>query len=164
MRAGPVCAVDQDRHFNPTSDLLVVEKAQSRDSMYVQQLIQLRVQPAGLLVQQGTRSFGLSAQNCEKHLGVRVVGRQFNARERDQASAIRIDLALDDAGQILLDLVGQPQIAARDGFRLVTAHVETMFATFALQRTRNFLDFKDFQLVAHLDVVVAAQRKTAIEA
>ncbi|MNI79672.1 hypothetical protein D3C73_1361450 [compost metagenome] len=99
-----------------------MEEAQSGDSVDVQKLVELRMQPAGLLVQQGGGGFGLGAQNREPHLGMRVVGRQFHTGERDQPSARHIDFALNDLRQILLDLVGQPQIAAGDGFGLVTAH------------------------------------------
>ena len=46
--------------------------------MDVQQLVQLRMQPAGLLVQQGGSGVGLGAQHREIHLGMRVVGRQLH--------------------------------------------------------------------------------------
>src|SRR3546814_4371555 len=51
-----------------------------------------------------------------------VVGRELDIGQGNQTRARHIDLALYQTGQILLDLVGQPGVAARIGFGFMTAH------------------------------------------
>src|SRR5690606_33022975 len=43
------------------------------------------------------------------------VGRQLDARQPDQAGPRYIQLAQDEAGQVVPDLVGQPQVAVGEG-------------------------------------------------
>src|SRR5690606_1302710 len=97
-------------------------KTQGGHRVDMQQLVELRMQPAGLFVEQRGGGVGLGAQHREINLGVRVVRRQLDAGQGDQAGPRYIQLALDEAGQVFLDLVGQPQVAAGDGFGLVTTH------------------------------------------
>src|SRR5690606_17531969 len=119
---GAIGPVDKLRQFDATNHLFVVDEAQGGYGMNVQKLEQQGVQPAGLLGQRRGRCFGLGAHDGEIHLGMGVIGRQVDAGKRDQASAGYIHLALYQAGQILLDLVGQPGIATRISLGFMTAH------------------------------------------
>src|SRR5690606_9315675 len=121
-RARTIGPVDERRHFDAACDLCVMYKTQGGHRVDMQQLIELRMQPACLLVEQRGGCVGLGAQHREINLGVRVVRRQLDAGQGDQAGPRYIQLALDEAGQVFLDLVGQPQVAAGDGFGLVTTH------------------------------------------
>src|SRR5690606_41368370 len=115
-----------------------------------------RVEPTGFLGKHGGGRLRLGAHDGKVHLGVRVVSRQINACERDQASAGYIDLALYEAGQILLDLVCQPRVAARVGLGFMTTH--------NLQCPGDLFDFEELKLIADFDVVVAPEGNTAIKA
>src|SRR5690606_718773 len=60
----------------------------------------------------------------EIHLGMSIISRQVDRGQRDESGARYIELALNQAGQILLDLVGQPGIAPRIWFGLVATHID----------------------------------------
>src|SRR5690606_12894331 len=80
------------------------------------------MQPAGFFHQCGGGRLGLGSHDSEIHFGMGVVRRQLDTRQGDQTGARDIDFALNQAGQIFLDLVGQPRVAARIGFGLVPTH------------------------------------------
>ena len=58
--------IDQHRHLDAAGDLRIMHEPQGGNSMAVQQLVQLRMQPAGLLVQQQAAVSG-SAPNTVKY-------------------------------------------------------------------------------------------------
>src|SRR5690606_28836479 len=110
-----------------------------------------------LLCQGGSGDMGLGAHDREIYLGVRVVRGKLNASQRNQARARDVDLALNEAGQILLDLVGQAGVTVGAWLGLVSTHNE-------LKGTGDLFDLEEFELVTDFDVVVAFERDPAIEA
>jgi len=76
-RTGTIGTVNQLRHFDTALKLRVVEKAQRRHRVDVQHLVELRMQPARLVVQDEGRGVRLGTQHRKMHLGVRVVRRQL---------------------------------------------------------------------------------------
>src|SRR5690606_40931243 len=71
--------------------------------------------------------------------------------ERVQPGPRHVYRALDDAGQILLDLVGKPDVPACVLSSLVSSHDA------GSEGACDFADLEDFELIAHLDIVVATQ-------
>src|SRR5690554_2443877 len=67
-----------------------------------------------------------------------VVGRQVYTGKRYQPRARHVDLALDEAGQIFLDLVGQPRIAARIRPGFVTTHTYSALANSLISKISSW--------------------------
>src|SRR5690606_32483586 len=64
-RARTIGPVDERRHFDAACDLCVMYKTQGGHRVDMQQLIELRMQPACLLVEQRGGCVGLGAQHRE---------------------------------------------------------------------------------------------------
>jgi len=82
---------------------------------------QLVAQETGSLGQafDGIRNrFQVVVEHREKHLGMGVIRRDLHFRNRNHADPRVLQLEYDDFGQVLLDLVCNPQTAARDGFTM----------------------------------------------
>src|SRR5690606_9424615 len=118
----PIGLIDQLRQGQAASELVVVDEAQGGHSMDVQHLEQQGVQPACFLCQGRRGRFRLGTHDREIDLGVRIVGRELDTRKRNKPSPRYVEFALYQAGQILLDLIGQPGIAPRIWFGLVSTH------------------------------------------
>src|SRR5690606_18905281 len=153
----PIGLVDQLGKMQPALESFIVNEAQRGHGVDVEQFEQQGVEPPGFLVQDRSCHGRFGSDDGEIDLRVRVVGRQVDAGERDQPGPRHVDLALDDAGQILLDLVGKPDVPACVLSRLVSSHDA------GSEGACDFADLEDFELIAHLDIVVATQGDTAAE-
>lgn len=117
-----ISVINKPSKMQATLYAFIVNEAQRGDGMNVKNLEQQGMEPAGLFVQGGRSLSRLGPQNGEVDLGVRVVWGQINARKRNQAHSRYVDFALDDNGQILLYLVGKPEVPACVLSSLVSSH------------------------------------------
>src|SRR5690554_490298 len=134
----PIGLIDQLRQGQAASELVVVDEAQGGHSMDVQHLEQQGMQPACFLGQGCSGRFWLGTHDREIDLGVGVVGRELDTRKCNKPGPRYIEFALYQAGQILLDLIGQPGIASRIWFGLVSTHYYSVRAISLISKTSSW--------------------------
>ena len=148
----------------------------------VQALEQQRVEEACLLVQRTLGRFDWSPDRREVDLGVRVVGRDLDAGQGDDARpagpAPRAGSsppgragsdrrrAIHDRASSMASLLLIQKVRPVPPANFFNLHRAKVVCTFArpLQGTCDFLDLEELQLIAFLDVVVVLELDTALEA
>src|SRR5690606_39278975 len=152
-----ISLIDQLGEVQATLKTFIMDEAQRGHCVNVKQFEQQGVEPPSFLVQSRRSCGWLRAEHREIDLRMRVIGGQVHARQSDEPRSRHVDLALDDAGQILLDLVGKPDVPACVLSSLVSSHSAD------LESPCDLADLEDLEVVADLDIVVATQGDTAVE-